>query len=84
MLSTFHAVMRFFPFFAVIALSDCGDDGGVTIRPLNDTGITTCSNSSENKLKCRQTGFEWQDADYGRDTDTTTNDLAKDGPATGE
>ncbi|MDH5387170.1 MAG: DUF1566 domain-containing protein, partial [Gammaproteobacteria bacterium] len=40
--------------------------------PLNDTGITTCSDAANNGLACPQTGFEGQDAEYGRDV--TAND----------
>jgi hypothetical protein len=35
--------------------------------PLNDTGITTCSDAASNGLACPQTDFEGQDAEYGRD-----------------
>ena len=41
-------------------------------RPLNDTGITTCSNGTTNGLTCPQTGFEGQDGEFGRDV--THND----------
>lgn len=41
--------------------------------PLNDTGITTCSDASSNALACPQTGFEGQDAESGRD-DTANDD----------
>ena len=34
---------------------------------LNDTGITTCSNATQNGLTCPVTGFPGQDAEYGRD-----------------
>jgi hypothetical protein len=36
-------------------------------RPLNDTGITTCSDSSSTDLSCPVTGYPGQDAEYGRD-----------------
>lgn len=39
---------------------------------LNDTGITTCSNNSENDLSCPVAGFEGQDGEHGRDV--THND----------
>jgi hypothetical protein len=32
---------------------------------INDTGITTCSNETENGLACPVTGFPGQDAEYG-------------------
>jgi hypothetical protein len=35
--------------------------------PLNDTGITTCSDATSNGLTCPQADFEGQDAEYGRD-----------------
>jgi hypothetical protein len=35
--------------------------------PLNDTGITTCSDAASNGLACPPTGFDGQDAEYGRD-----------------
>jgi Protein of unknown function (DUF1566) len=35
--------------------------------PLNDTGITTCSNGSKRNLPCPVAGFPGQDAQYGRD-----------------
>jgi len=35
--------------------------------PLNDTGITTCSNGSKRNLPCPLAGFPGQDAQYGRD-----------------
>ncbi len=36
-------------------------------KPLNDTGITTCSNEDTNSLDCPVTGYPWQDAQDGRD-----------------
>jgi len=42
------------------------------IFTLNDTGITTCSNETENNLTCPQTDYPGQDAEYGRDV--THND----------
>jgi hypothetical protein len=36
-------------------------------HPLNDTGITTCSDDSNNGLGCPVAGFEGQDAEHGRD-----------------
>jgi len=32
---------------------------------LNDTGITTCSNATQNGLPCPVAGFPGQDAEYG-------------------
>jgi len=40
--------------------------------PLNDTGITACSNSNINNQICPQGGFPGQDAEWGRDV--THND----------
>ncbi len=34
---------------------------------LNDTGITTCSNNSQNGLQCPVSGFPGQDGEHGRD-----------------
>jgi len=34
---------------------------------LNDTGITTCSNNSQNGLPCPVSGFPGQDGEHGRD-----------------
>ncbi len=39
---------------------------------LNDTGITSCSDNSQNGLSCPVAGFDGQDAEYGRDV--THND----------
>jgi len=36
-----------------------------TIYPLNDTGITTCSDGTQNGLPCPVAGFPGQDAEYG-------------------
>lgn len=38
-----------------------------TITKLNDTGITTCSNNSQNGLPCPVSGFPGQDGEHGRD-----------------
>jgi hypothetical protein len=40
---------------------------------LNDTGIATCSNASQNGLPCPVAGFPGQDGEYGRDK-TLNND----------
>ncbi len=37
----------------------------VTAIPVNDTGITTCSNASANNLPCPVAGFPDQDAEHG-------------------
>ncbi|CAK0770580.1 hypothetical protein CCP3SC15_410001 [Gammaproteobacteria bacterium] len=52
----------------------------VTLARLNDTGITTCSNSSQNGLACPVGGFSGQDAQVGRDANSATNS-ATDGHA---
>ena len=44
----------------------------IVVRPLNDTGITTCGNDISNLLTCPQVGYEGQDAEFGRDA--TAND----------
>jgi len=44
---------------------------------LNDTGITTCANNSSNNLACPVTGFEGQDAEYGRDAQAAAGTLTK-------
>ncbi|MBB1089709.1 DUF1566 domain-containing protein [Rhodopseudomonas palustris] len=44
---------------------------------LNDTGITTCSNETENWLPCPVDGFPRQDAEYGRDAQAQTGTLIK-------
>ena len=49
------------------------DDIAPATKPLNDTGITTCSDASTNGLTCPQIGYEGQDAEYGRDL-TVNND----------
>ncbi len=45
--------------------------------PLNDTGITTCSNNTANGLPCPQTDFPGQDAEYGRDAAAAAGTLTK-------
>lgn len=45
--------------------------------PLNDTGITTCSDVTTNGLPCPQSGFPGQDAEYGRDTAAQAGTLNK-------
>ncbi len=41
-------------------------------HPLNDTGITSCADDSNNGLSCPVSGYPGQDAEYGRDA--TDND----------
>ena len=45
--------------------------------PLNDTGITTCSDNTTNGLPCPQSGFPGQDAEYGRDAAAQAGTLSK-------
>lgn len=54
--------------------STFGSDIVVTTSKLNDTGITQCSNASENGLSCPTNSLSYanQDAEYGRDV--THND----------
>ena len=40
-------------------------------KRLNDTGVTTCSSASANGLTCPQAGLAGQDAETGRDTNTS-------------
>ena len=40
---------------------------------LNDTGHTSCSNSSQNYLNCPVAGFEGQDGEHGRDVSHNDN-----------
>ena len=56
-----------------------GDEGQPypATHPLNDTGITTCSNSSANDLPCPVAGFEGQDAEFGRDALAAAGELQK-------
>ena len=49
-----------------------GEDIVLASRPLNDTGITQCSDADTNGLSCPLTGYPNQDAQYGRDV--THND----------
>ncbi|CAK0753983.1 exported hypothetical protein [Gammaproteobacteria bacterium] len=44
----------------LIALTPSAQSGS-----LNDTGITTCSDATQNGLPCPVTGFPGQDAEYG-------------------
>lgn len=44
---------------------------------LNDTGWTTCSDTSVGRLACPVTGFAGQDGDYGRDALARAGKLAK-------
>ena len=67
-------------YFAVIAQDSSGkliESKLLTAVPnkpygLNDTGITTCSNGSQNNLPCPVDGYPGQDAESGRDV--TQND----------
>jgi len=47
-------------------------NSAISIRTLNDTGVTSCANEKENNLGCSQSYYPGQDAEYGRDT--TNND----------
>lgn len=44
---------------------------------LNDTGITWCAGGGSNNLDCPATGFEGQDAEYGRDAQAKAGTLEK-------
>lgn len=56
------------------ALGTIVDDDTVTLRALNDTGITLCANETSPALACTQTAaFPGQDAQFGRDA-TANND----------
>ena len=45
--------------------------------PLNDTGITSCANQTDENLDCPQVGFPGQDAEYGRDALAQAGQLTK-------
>ncbi|MCH8549475.1 MAG: DUF1566 domain-containing protein [Balneolaceae bacterium] len=47
------------------------------IRPLNDTGIDWCADSSNINLNCPAAGFFGQDGDYGRDAQAQSGTLTK-------
>jgi hypothetical protein len=51
----------------VLAESSYNDSHPMSYAKLNDTGITTCSNDTENYLPCPVSGFPGQDAEHGRD-----------------
>ncbi len=40
---------------------------------LNDTGVVTCANATDNGLDCPQAGFPGQDAEYGADVLSNSN-----------
>ena len=46
-------------------------------NPLNDTGIDTCANSSQNNLECPVQGYEGQDGEHGRDALARKGQLQK-------
>jgi hypothetical protein len=56
----FHALARWAGIVALLALTIPAPAAG-----LNDTGITTCSNDTQNGLPCPVAGFPRQDAEYG-------------------
>jgi Protein of unknown function (DUF1566)/S-layer homology domain len=43
------------------------------LSALNDTGITTCSDATQNNLPCPVAGFPGQDGEYGRDKTLNNN-----------
>lgn len=47
------------------------------IGPLNDTGIDSCANASNNNLTCPQASFPDQDGDHGRDAQARAGQLTK-------
>ncbi|HYJ42631.1 MAG TPA: DUF1566 domain-containing protein [Steroidobacteraceae bacterium] len=56
------------------ALGSIVDDDAVTLRALNDTGITLCANESNAAVACSQTSaFPGQDAEFGRDATANNN-----------
>jgi len=55
----------------------------ISTGKLNDTGITTCSDASNNGIECPVTGFEGQDAEYGRDAQAAAGTLTKVGAGSG-
>jgi hypothetical protein len=64
------------PFALLACLALC--PWGAVAAGLNDTGITTCSDGTQNGLPCPATGHPGQDAQYGRDA---TQNNASDGRA---
>ncbi|WP_288985915.1 DUF1566 domain-containing protein [uncultured Pseudoalteromonas sp.] len=54
-----------------------------TTGKLNDTGITWCADSNNNNLDCPVTGYEGQDAEYGRDAEAKAGTLEKVGGGNG-
>jgi hypothetical protein len=59
-------------FFALLACLALRPSGAVAAG-LNDTGITTCSDETQNGLPCPVTGYPGQDAQYGRDATQNNN-----------
>lgn len=63
------------------AIGNDGNNNGEPVltatHPLNDTGITTCSNTMVDGLPCPLEGFEGQDAEYGRDVLAAAGQLQK-------
>jgi hypothetical protein len=57
---SFHVLARWAGIAALLALTVPASAAG-----LNDTGITTCSNDTQNGLPCPVAGFPGQDAEYG-------------------
>jgi hypothetical protein len=56
------------------ALGSIVDGNTLTLRALNDTGITLCANESSAAVACTQTtAFPGQDADFGRDAAANNN-----------
>lgn len=60
------------PSGATLARSQAtGTIADIVVRP--DTGITTCANANSNLQSCPQTGFDQQDAEFGRDNTNNNN-----------
>ena len=53
------------------------DDADGSVRGLNDTGTTTCSDNANNDLTCPQASHPGQDAEYGRDAQMAAGTLFK-------
>jgi hypothetical protein len=56
----FHALARWAGIVALLLILPATQAAG-----LNDTGITTCSNETQNGLPCPVAGFPRQDAEFG-------------------
>ena len=57
--------MKTYKLFSLVVMLLAGVTGFSPVRAaLNDTGIKTCSNATQNGLPCPVAGFQGQDAEY--------------------